>query len=374
MSFSLDHLDPMLRSLAEMDAASRIRMISKDLFIEHEYSQYLNDVLDALMCEPRHGRMPCWLIAGDAGMGKTAQLHRFARRHPDHRDRAAVLLRPIVVANVPPEPTRATLEVAILEVLDAPAITHSRLVDRAAVIRRLLTAHQTRILMLDEIQHVCHSRVRDRCVVLDSIKAFSTTCQINVVCAGTPSVIREFQADAQLERRFSVTQFVQWRPGPALHRFLETYERARPLRLPSRLADPQIVRTVLAESGGIAMKGQVLPVCPAPYRDELISSWIERIGLFYGVNYETVMGVLFAAQRRALCPAESDCDTDSHTRQVLSEWTGWPLASIPPLLNQHDEDTMPVCVPASAIARRVGTRMSRGDLNHTSDRIGPGGQ
>jgi hypothetical protein len=42
-------------------------------------------MLDALLCEPRHGRMPCWLITGDAGMGKTAHLHRFARRYSDHR-------------------------------------------------------------------------------------------------------------------------------------------------------------------------------------------------------------------------------------------------------------------------------------------------
>jgi hypothetical protein len=230
-------------------------MISKDLFIEHEYSRYLNDVLDTMLCEPRHGRMPCWLITGDAGMGKTAQLHRFARRYPDHRaGETRTLIRPIVIANVPPEPTRTTLEIAVLEGLNAPAITHGQSVDRAAVIRRLVAAHETRVLVLDEIQHLCHSRVRDRGVVLDAIKAFSTTCQINVICAGTPAVLREFHADAQLERRFSVTQFVQWKPGPTRQRFLETYERARPLRLASRLADPDMIRVLLEEAGGITHK------------------------------------------------------------------------------------------------------------------------
>jgi hypothetical protein len=252
MSPSLAHLDPKLHELAASDAPARIRMVSKDLFIEHEYSQFLNDVLDSLLCEPRHGRMPCWLITGDAGMGKTAQLRRFARRYPDHRAEGdGTLARPIVIADVPPEPSRTTLEIAILEALHAPAITHGRRIDRAAIIRRLMTAHQTRILVLDEIQHLCHSRVRDRSVVLDAIKAFSTTCQINVICSGTPAVLREFQADAQLERRFSVTQFSQWKAGPAFSRFLQTYERARPLRLPSGLADPEMMRMLLSEAGGI---------------------------------------------------------------------------------------------------------------------------
>src|ERR1700680_1919043 len=99
MSLDLSHLDSAVHPLASSDASDRIRMVSKDLFIEHEYSKHLNDMLDALLCEPRHGRMPCWLITGDAGMGKTAHLHRFARRYSDHRSEDnAALVRPIVIA------------------------------------------------------------------------------------------------------------------------------------------------------------------------------------------------------------------------------------------------------------------------------------
>ena len=295
MSASVTHLDPTLHELAASDALSRIRMVSKDLFIEHEYSQYLNDVLDTLLCEPRHGRMPCWLITGDAGMGKTAQLHRFARRYPDHRGgESATLIRPIVIANVPPEPTRTTLERAILEALNAPTITLGQSVDRAAVIRRLISAHATRILVLDEIQHLCHTRVRDRAVVLDAIKALSTTCQINVVCAGTPAVAREFQADAQLERRFSITQFSQWKPGPALQRFLETYERARPLRLPSRLAEPEMVRTLLSEAGGITHR---IMQCLNAAAIVDIHEGIERITVELLTVHRHEPGRLLAAKR-----------------------------------------------------------------------------
>jgi Cdc6-like AAA superfamily ATPase len=260
MSIDLSHLDSAVHSLTSLDAHDRIRMVSKDLFIEHEYSAHLNDMLDALLCEPRHGRMPCWLITGDAGMGKTAHLHRFARRYSDHRSEDnAALVRPIVIANVPPEPTRQTLEWCVLEALNAPTVLNGRGIDRAGVIRRLLSAHETRVLILDEVQHLCHTRSRDRAVVLDTIKAFSTTSQINVICAGTPAVEREFRSDPQIERRFSVTRFTQWTAGPALRRFVGTYERARPLRLPSRLSQPEMVRAGFPSWGPLDFPSWVPP-------------------------------------------------------------------------------------------------------------------
>jgi hypothetical protein len=44
------HLDPRVRQLAASDKASRIGIIEKDLFIEHDYSQYLNAVLEDWTC------------------------------------------------------------------------------------------------------------------------------------------------------------------------------------------------------------------------------------------------------------------------------------------------------------------------------------
>jgi hypothetical protein len=251
-SAALTHLDPKVRALAGSDAATRIRMIEKDLFIEHDYSRYLRALLGELISGPRQTRMPCLLIAGDAGMGKTAQLHRFQRQFPDIDDLdAGVRRRPIVIANVPPEPTRLTLELALLEALGAPAVSRHRSVDRAGVVRRLLAAHHSRIVVFDEIQHVCHSRPRDRSVVLDTIKAVSTVNQVNVICAGTLGVEREFLADAQLERRFEVTRFVAWTHDTAFRRFLATYERIRPLRLASHLTEPAMMRGILEETTGV---------------------------------------------------------------------------------------------------------------------------
>jgi hypothetical protein len=249
---SYPHLDPRIWNIASEDSAARIRMIEKDLFIEHDYSKYLNSVLDEFMCGPKQTRMPCLLILGDAGMGKTAQLHRFQRQFPDNRDEnSGQLQRHIIMVNVPTEPTKMNLQFALLEALGAPSVARHRSIDQAGVIRRMLSAHRTKIVVFDEIQHICHSKSRDRAVVLDTLKSVSTECQISVICAGTPSVEREFHADPQIERRFDITSFVSWTVGVAFRRFLETYERIRPLRLASNLADPAMMREILGETGGV---------------------------------------------------------------------------------------------------------------------------
>ena len=54
----------------------------------------------------------------------------------------------------PPEPTRQTLEWCVLDSLNALSVLNGRSIDRAGVIRRLLAAHDTRVLILDEVQHL----------------------------------------------------------------------------------------------------------------------------------------------------------------------------------------------------------------------------
>jgi Bacterial TniB protein len=246
------HLDARMWNHASADAHTRIRLIEKDLFIDHGYSRYLSSLLQDYICAPRQTRMPCLLILGDAGMGKTAQIQKFQRQYPDDRDtQCGDLRRHIIVANVPPEPTQHNLYLSLLESLGAPSIARTRAVDHSGVARRMLTAMHTKIVVFDEIQHVCHARSRDKAVLLDTIKNISTVCQLSVICTGTPAVEREFLKDSQLERRFDMTRFVPWSVGAPLKRFLETYERARPLRLPSALGESSMMKAILEETGGV---------------------------------------------------------------------------------------------------------------------------
>lgn len=297
---TLQHLDPRMHSLADADQQTRIRTLEKDLFIEHDYSRHLSSLLVELITGPRQTRMPCLLITGDAGMGKTAQLNRFQRQFPDALDPVTgVLQRPIVIANVPPEPTRVTLSFALLEALRAPVITSHRSVDKSAVVRRLLAAHRTRVVVFDEIQHLCYSRRRDRLVVLDTIKAVSTVNQVNVICAGTKGVEREFLAAPQMERRFDIASFSPWKARGGFRRFLGAYERVRPLRLPSRLTEPEMMQAILEETRGITHR--VIQRLNAAAM-VAVHEHVERITLDLICVQRTDPARVHAARRAALLP------------------------------------------------------------------------
>jgi TniQ len=78
-----------------------------------------------------------------------------------------------------------------------------------------------------------------------------------------------------------------------------------------------------------------LPFSPAPFPDEVLSSWIERIGIFYGFQYENALALLGAAM---LLPPDRkvDVDTDPGMRKRVAEWAGRDLTSVPTTLNADD--------------------------------------
>ena len=84
-----------------------------------------------------------------------------------------------------------------------------------------------------------------------------------------------------------------------------------------------------------------LPHVPAPGADELLSSWLERIGIFYGSD--------LAAVRVALGPGalryrgvDEDLDADAALRERVVNWTGMPEFRVPRLIRVASARVLPV--------------------------------
>lgn len=78
---------------------------------------------------------------------------------------------------------------------------------------------------------------------------------------------------------------------------------------------------------------QPLPICPAPYPDELMSGWIERIGLFYDTGYDGAVALLHAHQGRTAWDGNEDMDADPELRESLRQWSGRRAEELPSLLD-----------------------------------------
>jgi hypothetical protein len=82
-----------------------------------------------------------------------------------------------------------------------------------------------------------------------------------------------------------------------------------------------------------------LPFTPAPFADELLSSWIERIGIFYGIQYENTLALLGVPM---LLPPNSkvDVDADPVIRERVAKWAGRDVNSVPMALDADDPEIL----------------------------------
>ena len=90
------HLEPAFRRYAKLSDADRIVWIQSDRWIAFDQAQAAIDRLDALLAYPPRDRMPCLLIYGATGMGKTKILRKFERRHPAKLCQTSVVSQVVV--------------------------------------------------------------------------------------------------------------------------------------------------------------------------------------------------------------------------------------------------------------------------------------
>ncbi len=78
------------------------------------------------------------------------------------------------------------------------------------------------------------------------------------------------------------------------------------------------------------MRGSQLPCVPRAQPDELLSSWLERIGLLYGASIEHVLGAVLAGSDRMPAMAGQDVDADPWMRERIVRWSGVDESHVPP--------------------------------------------
>lgn len=81
------HLLPAYRQYAEMGIEERVAWIRADRWLETADAGAALARLEDLLSYPPRDRMPCLLLYGDTGMGKTKIIRKFLRDHQPIFDR-----------------------------------------------------------------------------------------------------------------------------------------------------------------------------------------------------------------------------------------------------------------------------------------------
>lgn len=248
----LPHLLPEIQPIAQSEAVERIRFMRRPKWFGYSAAEAIFLRLEALLHHPPSHRMPGLQILGDSNSGKTAIGLEFLERHPvDPNEEGESIIVPVVRIEVPPNPDESRIYDEILLSLLQPFRAKDPVSEKSRQVRTILSAVGTRMLMLDEFQHVLGPRNDRRRVVMDVIKHLGNTLQIPIVVIGTADAQVAVSKDEQLANRLHPLWMPTWQMDQEYRRLLASFEVTMPLREPSRLQERQLAALILELSEGL---------------------------------------------------------------------------------------------------------------------------
>jgi len=198
----LSHLHPAAQQIARLPDAERLRYIRADRWIGYPRATEALGRLETLLSWPSKQRMPNLLLIGPTNNGKSMIVEKFRRGDPpvSHPDREEI---PVLVVQMPSEPSVIRFYTALLAALGAPLRSRYRLADLEQTVLRLLRSAAVRMLVIDELHNVLGGRGDGRREFLNLLRYLGNELRIPLVGVGTRDAYLAIRADDQLENRFA---------------------------------------------------------------------------------------------------------------------------------------------------------------------------
>lgn len=193
--------------------------------------------------------MPNLLVIGPTNNGKSMIVEKFCRSHPavTHPDREET---PVLVVQMPSEPTVVRFYTALLAALGSPLRARYRLADLEQLVLRLLRAAGVRMLVVDELHNVLGGRGDSRREFLNLLRYLGNELRIPLVGVGIRDAYLAIRADDQLENRFAPLTLPRWEADEDARSLLASFAASFPLRRPSPIATTEMTGYLLTRSEG----------------------------------------------------------------------------------------------------------------------------
>lgn len=244
---STDHLHPDVAAKLELPVAERQKAVGAMKWIPYTRARRITQKMHDLMHHALSYRMPNLLVVGDTGNGKTQIIRRFADAHPSYtREEDGHLIMPVIYMQAPTDVTERSFYHSLLDVTGTPFRT-ADLVDRKQrQVINTLQRLETKLLIIDEIQHVLAGNQLKQRQFLNVLKYLSNDLMLPVVGAGIRTAFNAIQHDEQLASRFEPIGLPPWKMGEEYLRLLTSFERLLPLKKPSKLAEEKLAYKLLS--------------------------------------------------------------------------------------------------------------------------------
>jgi Bacterial TniB protein len=245
----LSHLHQDAQRVARLPAEERLRHVRADRWIGYSRASDAVSRLETLYEWPGKQRMPNLLLIGPTNNGKSMIIEKFRRAHPpvSHPDHETI---PVLVVQMPSEPSVTRFYVALLAAMGAPLRPRQRLAELEQVALTLLRKVEVRILVIDELHNVLAGPGNIRREFLNLIRFLGNELRIPLVGVGTREAYLAIRSDDQLENRFEPFALSRWEPNEEACSLLASFATSFPLRRRSDIATMGMARYLLTRSEG----------------------------------------------------------------------------------------------------------------------------
>jgi hypothetical protein len=217
---------------------------------------------------PGRVRPPNALLIAPSNNGKSTLIERFRRDHqppPEAGNSAEAETIPVVVVQMPSEPTVSRFYAALLHELAAPRLRAGpgrRKQDLERMALDVLQGVQARVLVIDELHNLLGGKQDSRREFLNLLRYLGNDLRIPIVGAGVRDAHIAIRTDPQLETRFEPLTLPLWKAGQETATLVASFVASLPLRQPSPdLAKAGVLRTLVERTGGAI--GEILDLLRA---------------------------------------------------------------------------------------------------------------
>ena len=245
----LSHLLQAAQGLARLPADERIQRLRADRWIGYPRAVEALNRLETLYAWPNKQRMPNLLLVGPTNNGKSMIVEKFRRTHPASADADQEHI-PVLVVQMPSEPSVIRFYVALLAAMGAPLRPRPRLPEMEQLALALLRKVGVRMLVIDELHNVLAGNSVNRREFLNLLRFLGNELRIPLVGVGTRGAYLVIRSDDQLENRFEPMMLPVWEANDDCCSLLASFTASLPLRRPSSIATLDMARYLLTRCEG----------------------------------------------------------------------------------------------------------------------------
>lgn len=269
----LSHLLPAAQGLARLPADERIHRLRADRWIGYPRAVEALNRLEALYTWPNKQRMPNLLLVGPTNNGKSMIVEKFRRAHPASSDADQEHI-PVLVVQMPSEPSVIRFYVALLAAMGAPLRPRPRLPEIEQLALTLLRKLGVRLLVIDELHNVLAGNSVNRREFLNLLRFLGNELRIPLVGVGTRDAYLAIRSDDQLENRFEPMMLPVWEANDDCCSLLASFAAS----LVQLAENAETVMNTI--NMGLSAVGTILAHAASEVGSEIGGDTIEALGWF----------------------------------------------------------------------------------------------